>query len=556
MKTTGKKLILIIALVALVSCVIAPVSAEILSGDLGSHDIASINTVEAAGSMAVSSTFIRIGVKDIQNSEGLYFVSATRSAAYTFDASAPNGATSSVSIRTTSISGPEIGTGSMGYNRIFNLAGSEVGGVVWLLMDNYNMTGLTGDTVLYLNYTRGNLYNVTAAACKANFYTVTMPVGGSSFIADATTYVTDPYITNNYNVDFWNSYIVTKPSGPGISGTIHKHSGSNGILSSGRAFVFNGTSDAVITNDPTQNTVDLNFSTTAGSIKIGVVSGLGVWYNSSILFATAVPTVTPTPTTTIPAGYVRNNLYIWDSGDSQITGADINILDVEAGTWTNYTADADGWVTIDTLPYHTVNVYAHYPTPNIYLPNEILGLETGYYGGHNWVLVLFPYTTTPAGYVTLYINARNYDTKAVLTGVGIQIEDLTTHASYSYDTGTTDSIWSIVTNATNYKITGSKSGYISKSTVINSGEDPSMTVVIELSRATVTTAPTSTIPPGGVTTAVTVAPGKNADGTYQAGYTNMQGQEMMNWLAENGMALVQLCFLVTVFALLGIKFGK
>jgi hypothetical protein len=287
-------------------------------------------------------------------------------------------------------------------------------------------------------------------------------------------------------------------------------------------------------------------------ISILNVDGL-VWANTTLLFTAVVPTVTPTPTTTIPAGYVRNNLYVWDQNDAQISGADVDVLDVEAGTWTNHTADADGWITIDTLPYHTVDIYAHYPTSNIYLPNEILGLETGYYGGHNWVLVLYPYTTTPAGFVTLYINTRNYDGKAVLTGVNLQIKNLVTGAITGESTGSTDSVSTVVTNATNYQITGSKSGYLSKTLVVNSGEGPSKTVVVELSKATVTTAPTSTIPPGGVTPVITVDP---SDPSLHGGDTSLKAQEMMNWLAMNGMMLVQLCFLVTVFALLGIKFGK
>ena len=110
-----------------------------------------------------------------------------------------------------------------------------------------------------------------------------------------------------------------------------------------------------------------------------------------------------------------------------------------------------------------------------------------------------------------------------------------------------DSVTTVVTNATNYQITGSKSGYLSKTININSGEGPSKTVVVELSKATVTTVPTSTIPPGGVTPAVTPDP---AGAPGDAGYSNAKGQEIMDYLASHGMELVSICFVVTILGLL------
>ena len=71
-------------------------------------------------------------------------------------------------------------------------------------------------------------------------------------------------------------------------------------------------------------------------------------------------------------------------------------------------------------------------------------------------------------------------------------------------------------------------------------------------RLVVTTVPTAPTGPGG-TTPVHVDPN---DPSFHGGDTSMKAQEMMNWIAMNGMTLVQLCFLVTVFALLGVKLGK
>jgi hypothetical protein len=253
---------------------------------------------------------------------------------------------------------------------------------------------------------------------------------------------------------------------------------------------------------------------------------------------------------TIPAGYVRNNLYIWDQNDAQISGADIDVLDVEAGTWTNTTADADGWITVDTLPYHTVNVYAHYPTSNIYLPNEILGLETGYYGGHNWVIVLYPYVSTPSGFVTLYINTRDYDSKAVLTGVSLQIKNLVTGATTGERTGSTDSVQTVVTNATNYQITGSKSGYLGKTIVINSGEASSKTVVVELSRATVTPTVTGTVILGEITVRPSYSPGCDPAAYDAATCTHGKDTDMMNQIRDAGPGLIGLAIIAATIGLI------
>jgi hypothetical protein len=74
-----------------------------------------------------------------------------------------------------------------------------------------------------------------------------------------------------------------------------------------------------------------------------------------------------------------------------------------------------------------------------------------------------------------------------------------------------------------------------------------------LSKLTVTPTITATPLPGEVTPRPTTDPN---DPSLHGGDTSLKAQEMMNWLAMNGMDLVQLCFLVTVLALLGVKFGK
>jgi hypothetical protein len=594
-KMKKQNIIPIIALLALVSMMIVPVSATPSYTIVGSDIIGTDNftaggysvTQSQSGSrtadltgMTINSSSFYIKVFAAESTTGTSSILLNDQWVSFVYPNINNGAnllshSASVSFNRTDAAGTDLlqnlGSGTLTLSALGNSSAkygimTQYAGIynIELSFDSWNPTGLTGTNYFKLITSDINMRSAKIGFSKVNSFSVPAFVPFMAFsYADATG---EPFClksTGSYPTTTLLTYI--KNSGNfqnDIRGVYHgdtrrinldiyrynytltgKTGYSNVTIYDGTGFVLNNMSGynniSIVSYNPPINV----------SIR-DVASGITRF---SDWFTQLTPPVTPTPTPTIPAGYVRNNLYIWDQNDAQISGADVDVRDVENASWTNKTADADGWITIDTLPYHTVNVYAHYPTAGIYLPNEILGLETGYYGGHNWVLVLYPYVTTPSGFVTLYINTRNYDTKAVLTGVNLQIKNLVTGAITGESTGSTDSVSTVVTNATNYQITGSKSGYLSKTININSGEASSKTVVVELSKATVTTAPTSTIPPGGVTPVITQDPN---DPSLHGGDTSLKAGEMMNWLAMNGMNLVQLCFLVTVLALLGVKLGK
>ena len=552
-----QKAILIIALLALVSMMIAPVMAESLTGTIGGDSVNSqsysltpwayqgyFSSITVNGSEYIPPAFILVRFDDgtIPNyaSQGL--------------PRAPSGNTTSVYICYSTEPCTQLnnrGHGTIGYQRNFDNAfptSNEIDGFQWIDITDFNSTGVTGFNKfnLIFDFELNTVYVPTFISPES------IPPAGISFGGSPGGSASGNYLLNTV-LSFANDYSATKPAGIGIMGVLIKDNGACIPNCPSRGFIYDGITGALITSDSTVSAVDLSFSTISETIIIGATDSNMIHFNSSVLFTVApipTPTVTPTPTTTIPAGYVRNNLFIWDQNDAQIVGADVDVLDVEAGTWTNTTADPDGWITIDTLPYHTVNIYAHYTTANIYLPNEILGLETGYYGGHNWVIVLYPYTTTPAGFVTLYINTRNYDTKAVLTGVNLQIKNLVTGATTGESTGSTDSVTTVVTNATNYQITGSKSGYLSKTININSGEASSKTVVVELSRSTVTPTVTATIIPGETTVRPTYSPGCDPS-SYDAGACS-SGKDlaMMDQVRDAGPMLIGLAILATVFGLL------
>ena len=563
-----KQFIVLIALLALVSMMIAPVCAETLTGTLGSSGAQAQSWYNTSGAPAINTNLYTTSgyVHNIQTTAGLKsiirFDTGDSGTSIPVHGTTKASGTSPVVITLQSANTTVVGTGTIGYQRYWDGTGTEQAGFQYIALDTWNITGLTGEKYL-------SLWFSNAVADMDSYAPATTADTRSPLPQDDKQVMwgcpEDSYqgLTRHgkfllsYQEDFLNSYTATKPGalGLGISGVINKT--ISGTAYGSKATIYDGITNLPITSDNTVNTNNFIFNVPYQSIKISLASSYGTTYNSSILFTPTVPTVTPTPTTvtptpttTIPAGYVRNNLYVWDQNDAQIAGADVDVRDVESASWTNTTADADGWITIDTLPYHTVNVYAHYPTAGIYLPNEILGLETGYYGGHNWVLVLYPYVSTPSGFVTLYINTRNYDTKAVLTGVNLQIKNLVTGATTGESTGSMDSVTTVVTNATNYQITGSKLGYLSKTININSGEGPSKTVVVELSRVTVTPTVTGTPLPGEITARPSYAPGCDPAAYDAAVCTRGKDSDMMNQIRDAGPGLIGLAIIATAIGLI------
>jgi hypothetical protein len=255
------------------------------------------------------------------------------------------------------------------------------------------------------------------------------------------------------------------------------------------------------------------------------------------------------------AGYIVTYFRTFDPlGNAEIHGTDISLYDVEAATWTNYTSDADGRGEIYTLPYHTVNAYGTYPTAGVYNDAELLGFETGYSGGKVGYLDMYPYSLAPsAGYTDLYTGVRNSDDKSPITYAPIGITIISTGAYWGTNSGPSGTDVLTLPNQTAIRIVVSKAGYSAATISTNTGTGTTKYVYVDLTRATVTPTVTATPLPGEITPRPTQDPN---DPSLHSGDTSMKAQEMMNWLAMNGMMLVQICFLVTVFALLGVKLGK
>lgn len=552
-----KKRVLILVCFLMVLSGIGIVNAETLTGSLGGSLWNSTNyhaSHVGAGSGLVRALYIQ----DIEQSIGLVAVSNWQTGS--FDVGAPAGATTPVTIYlgysadNLSHSSQVIGTGYFGYQRLFT--GSppvETTGYAWISIpsNTWNVTGLTGDKYLILDYPTNALYNFSISGTGDEqlsglpsfcFWTGAQLIRGEGW-----------YLAN-YEDAAYADYSLTKPSGIGIQGNVTKT--VSGSSWSSRIFITD-TSNIIITSDNLFNSNDFFVSTNATQIKISMLSVKGTWYNTSTLFSsgtgTPTPTVTPTTAPTIAPGYIRTTVHLLDQNGHHIHGGNIDIRDVEGSSWTNSTHDADGISYIDTLPYHTINIYGSFDIfANEFLPNALLGQETGFEGGYSYYVVLFPYESAAGdGQTSLYVEVKDASTHSFIPYAVVQAS-VTGGSTYTQSTGAGGIATFLVPNQTVVRLAASADGYEGGTSIINSGTGTSYTTSIDLSRRIVTITPTSTIPPGGVTPVITVDPNDPS----VTGSTAAKGQEMLNWLAMHGMDLVQLCFLVTILGLLGIKFGK
>lgn len=554
-----KKKLLILVCFLIVLSGIGIVNAETLTGDIG-------------GDGDYNSTLYDLGVSNTQARDVLMYI-YTDSIEYTayiktivqwdgtspstFRTNAPHGIQSNVTYYAGDINGRILGTGTAGYQRLFAQNGSEIAGYqYWSFNDDWNVSGLSGGQQIYVKNS-SDLYDAkySQQGALTNFPT------GQGYFYGSQAHATIPGnpTAGAYNIlkqpILHNEYSVSKPSGIGIEGYVSKV--FNGKPYTSRVYITNGSTSQILTNQNTVTTTPFNFSTNVQSIKICILDTQLMWWNSSELFGgtgpggTPTPTVTPTTAPTIAPGYVRTNVWVMDHLGNGVHGVDIAMYDIEGTTWSNSTGDADARHYIDTLPYHTLNLYADLTAfPDEFLPASLLGVETGY-SGESYYLVMYPTTLPPGdGNVNLYVTVTDEDT-------GFLIRDAALTATYGTTTqggtsGSTGTEIFVVPNQTNIRITGSKAGYTSATQYLNSGTGTVINTGLELTKLLVTTVPTGTIPPGGLT----IPPTVNPHDPSITGNTNAAAQDMMNYLAANGMQLVQLCFLVTILGLLGIKLGK
>lgn len=548
-----KKFALLLVCFLIVLSGIGVVSAETITGSLGSDELNSTNTI-LANQPTGSSQVRGLYTDHIEETEGLKsLIRFSKAYLFTFDAAAPSGAQTSVIIRVTNNSylnhtGVIIGTGTLGYQRKYNGASppvEQLGGYVYLIVDNYTTENYTGATYLYLDYNSSALYNITAQE-------VGSPVYSGQVVFAYAGVLHGGFYTQNMVSELFVSYTATKPSGIGIGGNITKIRGNSQV------FICNSSGVAII-SEMNLNSNNYSFTVPNNQIIIAVRSSLNKWYNSSVLlFGSAIPT--PTPTTTIPPGYIVTYFRTFDPlGNSDIHGTDISLYDVEAATWTNYTADADGRGEIYTLPYHTVNAIGHYPTAGIYNDGILTGAETGYYGnsGKLYYLDMYPYTPPPpGGYTNLYTTVREADDKFPVFRASIGITTVSTGAYYGTNSGSTGVSVDTFPNNTALRIVVSKSGYQTATVVTNTGTGATKYVYVDLTRATVTPIVTATSYPGEITTRPTYAPGCDPSAYDAAICSGGKDSDMMNQVRDAGPGLIGLAIIATMLGLVKLMMKK
>lgn len=551
MKMFGKSWILTIPLVVVVVvCLVMPVSAETVTGTLGGEgteqEVFSISS-EVLGPLIPAT----LTVDDIEITGDMYSVILFPEHIIATDADAPTGSTATfTSYLLTDHNGGHadenvVATGTIGYQKIYGSSNPPVQlttGYFWIVFNTWNITGRSGDVYLSLEFDHSSLYNATIPhyGGAGDNPSGTVAIGGTD-----THGLGDGNWINTKYYSAHASYTATKPSGIGIEGEVEKTGNS-------RIFVLNVTG-GILASDSLSNDDAFNFSVFADQIYINMLSPSGVWYNSSLLFSPVVPTYTWTPEPTPAPGYVRTYFENVDGRTSgQVHNSNLRLKNVQTGVWTNYTSDLDGNGYIDTLPNQSIDGY---------------GDATGYISGSRigvgaaseavYEIILWPtnaFPTPSTGNVTLVVLVNDKVTALPLSSASVSVT-IPTGWTYSGVTGSTGQAVFTVPNSSSSYVTASKSGYNTQTEIITTSAFGPDSLRIELPRLVI--APTKTMTPGpGGTVPVTVAPGQNPDGSYKSGYTALEGQNMLNWLAANGMQLVQLCFFVTILALLGVKLGK
>lgn len=250
----------------------------------------------------------------------------------------------------------------------------------------------------------------------------------------------------------------------------------------------------------------------------------------------------------------------------RIAGAQVDMYDIENTSWTN-TTTTEGLGLITTMKGHTIDCYG---SAVGFDPGDLLAQpekHLGFYTLNLWPSV--GYKNVSAGYVTLYITVTDISTGnpiagATVSGGGKNYGVLLNSSAFSLTTNEQGMASVPVPNGTFIYMTAYKSGYSTQTAAVDtgtgSGGDAKVTYWFKMSKATTgPTAAITTLPGGGYpTTSPTVDPAGTPDpsGKGGGGYSTAKGQQMMDYLAQNGMDLVQLCFIVTILALVGVKFGK
>jgi hypothetical protein len=316
------KLILVILLCLLF---VSSVNALTLNGTIGGS-ITSQKQWFGTEQGGVPSSYTKMFIKNMQYVAGsvAYVHFDAMSPARTMtgcDANSPPGYSTSFTGYLDSLNGAKIVSGAIGYQRYFDRYGTELPGYQYMVFNNdWNLTGVgkTGNHAIYLDYagTQNNMYN-----CSYNYPVNGLGViedGGISFAPDNPAYdgtiaMSGTNLRTITDIAYAN-YVLTKPSGLGIQGSILKTVSGTTYLS--QIFI-SDVNNTAFAGDNTVNGNDLTLNTLQPQVKISVLSPLGTFWNSSLLFSSTIPTPTPTQ---ISSPYSISVNYTYPNYGEAITG--------------------------------------------------------------------------------------------------------------------------------------------------------------------------------------------------------------------------------------------
>lgn len=298
--------------------------------------------------------------------------------------------------------GPIIGTGTIGYQRLFNTAVppvEQVNGYVYVYANTWNDTLVAeypGQRFVYLEYDYSKLFNISYQQIAAT----STPTGTGSFSkAPAGGGNAGGLYTQNKAATAYGYYNVDKPSGLGIQGTVNKTNGAAGvILYPSRVFI----SDILhntISSESLQSINPITINVPNSQIYISLLTANDVWYNSSLLFSGISPEFTGTHNITF---HVTNqqgvNIYnakVYFAPIVQVgqVASDIAVIGYTNAsgmvTFTNQSASSQAWSAVQATGYDDAvqtfsfssdmlkEIQMH--SPSVDLAVDIRDSATGYY---------------------------------------------------------------------------------------------------------------------------------------------------------------------------------
>lgn len=377
----SKRILFIFVLLILI--LVGTVSAETLTGTISGENWTSISFTQSTATSSTSRPINGLYTTSMAYTGNLKSVIQWNYGAggFSTDTGAPSGAATPVTIRIsnqtldgtthlhTMTNGRIVGTGTLGYQRVYNTAIPPVeqvtSGYIWLAMDSWDLGTETGAQYLYMDFDHNALYNITYPYYGGNGV---IPTGYTMFTtASAENTARDcagSNQLNNKDNSIYAQYTATKPAGVGITGSIIKSVG--GVNYSAQGIIYSSTG-TILTSESTQTVNTFNFSTTAEQIIIGIKDSAGNKYNSSLLFSVGgtIPTPTPTPTPTVSPGgggpgsvsdvtmTFRNNL-----NSSVISGVYTELWYPNKVTSIQGYSDSNGQITFSEIPIGEVEVKA------------------------------------------------------------------------------------------------------------------------------------------------------------------------------------------------------